>query len=186
MPRLRILQLPGLPKIVRAGLLAGLLLSRGASVPAFEFQNPGEAAPLQSEVTVQALTDRSRVTVGDRFLLYVIAQLEPGWHIYSLEAQGDPTLPTRIALPADPFVPLEDWRETEPQIVHDPILDRMAKVHSGRVEFQRPFQVPPDLAPGIYPLKGVLTFRSCNNKVCTAARKIGFNTRIEVVPENRS
>lgn len=156
----------------------------GATSPAaaFEIDSPAHAAPASGGLKVQAFPDRNQVGAGGRFLVYVVVTLEAGWHIYSLEPQDDPTLPTRITLTANRFSPEGGWKESDPEIVEDKILNRMVKVHSGRAEFERPFAVPPGLEPGLYTLQGTFTYRACDNKVCTMPREIGFNTRIEVVP----
>lgn len=151
----------------------------------FDLSYPGPQAETAAGLKLEAFSDRNQVHPGGRFLIYVMVTLEPGWHIYSLEPQDDPTLPTRIELAANEFSPKNGWTETDPKIVEDRILNRMVKVHSGRAEFQRLFTVPDGLKPGPYTLQGTFTYRSCDNKVCTRPRQIGFNTRIDVVPDDR-
>ncbi len=136
-------------------------------------------------VRVAAFVDREFLKPEDRFRLNVVVSLDPGWHIYSIETQGDPTLPTQILLETPGMVPDGDWQESQPTIANDQILERMVKVHLGRAEFKRDFVLAPELGPGHHPIRGVLKFRACDNRVCTLPRTIEFTTLIQIVPKDR-
>jgi hypothetical protein len=170
-------------RVLKSGLPAGLLLLllHSPLVSAFDgFKKPHNVAPDEVGVAVQAFAESDKVAPGERFLFYVVATLKPGWHIYSMEALDDPSLPTRITLSEKTFQPGGSWEESNPQIVDDPFLGRMVKVHAGRAEFQRFLSVPAGTPPGVYPLSGTLTFRACDNKVCTMPKEIRFQSQIRV------
>ncbi len=136
-------------------------------------------------VKVEAFSDQEVLRPDDRFELNLVVSLDEGWHIYSLESQDDPTLPTRIVLKTHLAEVGEDWKESTPTIVKDQILNRMVKVHLERAEFKRTYVVPSDLGPGHHPVRGVLTFRACDNRVCTMPRKVRFNTLIQIVAKDQ-
>jgi hypothetical protein len=133
--------------------------------------------PLQLE----AMPDKDKVRPGEFFWLHLVAFLDEGWHMYSIEKQsGDETVATRIKMTTRAFLPQDHWQETPPKLVRDDVLEKIMKTHSGRVEFTRLFSVPKGLKPGVYPLAGTLHYRSCDNRVCTLPQAVKFQTRVIV------
>ncbi len=133
--------------------------------------------PLQLE----AMPDKDKVRPGEIFWLHLVAFLDEGWHMYSLEKQSDDeTVATRIELETQVFPPQGRWQETPPKLVRDEVMEKIMKTHSGRVEFTRLFSVPKGLTPGVYPLSGTLHFRSCDNRICTLPQAMKFQTRVIV------
>lgn len=182
--RTRISRFPRL----RSGVwLAGLLLLGVQWVPgpaaygfdSYEkFQESKQAPP---PVTLEALPGRDRVRPGESFWLYLVADLNEGWHLYSLEIQpGEESVATQIELKATDFPPEGEWQETPPRLAQDDVLEKIMKIHSGRVEFSRLLKVPEQLPPGSYPLSGALRFRTCDNRVCTLPQTLEFQTRVIV------
>jgi len=144
------------------------------------FQEVFEPETKNFEIKIVAMPDQATVGLGDQFRLHVVATLTEGWHIYSLGVGEDESLPTRIELDSNDFLPVGDWQESPPEITDDKILKKVVKTHSGRVEFSRLFTVPANLKPRNYPLNGTLTYRSCDNTVCTLPRTIPFRSHVIV------
>jgi thiol:disulfide interchange protein DsbD len=136
--------------------------------------------PLQLE----AMPDKDKARPGETFWLHLVAFLEEGWHMYSLEQQSDDaTVATRIELEALVFDPQGGWQEMPPKLVRDGVMEKIMKTHSGRVEFTHLFTVPKGLKPGVYPLSGTLHFRTCDNRICTLPQAMKFQTRVIVIVE---
>jgi len=85
---------------------------------------------------------------------------------------------TRIDLQSTAFRPQGGWQESTPQLTKDDVLGQVLKTHHKRAEFFRFFQVPEDLTPGTYFLAGSLTYRTCDNKVCTLPQTKRFRSRV--------
>ena len=158
-------------------LLAGVSPARG-------FELTPKPSPTVG-VHVTAFIDHAPLQPAEHFRLNVVVSLDEGWHIYSLESQGDISLPTRVDVDARGVVPISDWQESPPTIMNDQILQRMVKVHLDRAEFRRDFAVEPDLGPGHYLIRGTLQFRACDNRICTLPRKLEFTTRMRIVTGDR-
>lgn len=134
---------------------------------------------LKVEVTV--MPEKDSVVPGEQLKIYVVATPHKGWHIYSLQRQGeDMSLSTRIRLNAKPFQTNGPWEETEPEMRRDEALEKVLKIHSRRVEFSRLLKVPATLKPNTYPINGTLTYRVCDNKVCTLPRDWPFQFHVIV------
>ncbi len=166
-----------------------VLLSMALATPALGFDWKSSHSDGDHEksagVRVEAFSDQEVLRPDDQFELNLVVSLDEGWHIYSLESQDDPTLPTRIILKTNLTGVGEDWNESTPTIMRDQILNRMVKVHLGRAEFKRTYVVPGNLGPGHHPVRGILTFRACDNRVCTMPRKVKFNTLIQIVAKDQ-
>lgn len=158
------------------------VLGTGSPGYGFESFEKFEQSKKQSlELRLEAMPDKDQVRPGETFRLYVVAILEKGWHLYSLEKQSeDETIATRIELEDTVFHPQGGWQETPPELVRDEVIQKIMKTHSGRVEFTRLFSVPEGLRPGVYPVSGTLHFRTCDNRICTLPRQMPFQTRVIV------
>ena len=157
---------------------AGNALADGfGSFQDFEKSKKEHGLPLQ----VEALADKEKVHPGDTFELFVVAMIEKGWHLYSIQKQTeDESVATRIDLEKTEFLAQSHWRETPPHLVQDEVMEKVMKTHSGRAEFSQVFLVPKGFPPGRYPFTGTLRFRICDNRVCTLPRKVRFQTHVIV------
>lgn len=168
--------------LLRSIVVAGLF--GFVPVVAYGFQPMDEFLKSKTEslkVEVKAMPEKDSVVPGEQLKIYVVATPHKGWHIYSLQRQGDDmSLSTRIRLNAKPFHANGPWEETEPEMRRDEALEKVLKVHSRRVEFSRLLTVPHNLKPTSYPINGTLTYRVCDNKVCTLPRDWPFQFHVIV------
>ncbi len=169
------------PFIFGVGVFCICLIA-GSSGYAFDSYQKFEKSKKQNMLLqLEAMPDKDKVRPGEIFWLHLMAFLEEGWHMYSIEKQSeDETVATRIELETRTFLPQGRWQETPPKLVRDDVMEKIMKTHSGRVEFSRLFSVPKGLKPGVYPISGTLRFRSCDNRVCTLPQAIKFQTRVIV------
>jgi hypothetical protein len=163
------------------GLLCACLIP-GSSGYAFDSYDKFEKSKNQHRpLRLEAMPDKEKVEPGEVFWLHVVAFLDEGWHMYSIEEQSDDeTVATRIKLETRVFPAKGHWQETPPKLVRDDVMQKIMKIHSGRAEFNRLFSVPKGLKPGVYPLGGTLHFRSCDNRICTLPQAMKFRTRVIV------
>lgn len=169
------------------GLLWGMviiLFCLGSGSPGYGFESYQQfqkSKKLNQPLKLEALPGKDLVRPGDTFWLYVVAVLDKGWHMYSIEKQSrDETVATLIKLERLVFHAEGPWRETPPKLVRDEILQKVMKTHSGRVEFTRLLRVPEGLKPGEYPISGTVRFRTCDNHICTLPQTKRFQTRVIV------
>ena len=81
-------------------LLLSAVLGTGSPGYGFESFEKFEKSKKQSlALRLEAMPGKDQVRPGETFRLYVVAILEKGWHLYSLEKQSeDETIATRIEL----------------------------------------------------------------------------------------
>jgi len=171
-----------LPFLSGLGLFCVCLVTGSPGYGFDSYQKFEKSKKLHRPLQLEAMPDKGKVRPGETFWLHLVTSLEEGWHMYSMEKQSDDeTVATRIELEALVFDPGGDWKEMQPKLVRDDVMEKIMKIHTGRVEFTHLFSVPKGLKPGTYPLSGTLHFRTCDNRVCTLPQEVMFKTRVIVI-----
>ena len=169
------------PFIFGLGLLCVCLISGSPGYAFDSYKKFKESKKQSTALQLEAMPDKEKVEPGEVFWLHLVAFLDEGWHMYSIEKQSnDETVATRIELATREFPSKGHWQETPPKLVRDEVMGKIMKTHSGRAEFTRLFSVPEGLKPGVYPVSGTLHFRSCDNRICTLPQAMKFQTRVIV------
>ena len=133
-----------------------------------------------NNIKIVAIADPEKINPKGRFVLHIKIEVKRGWHIYSLNAEGDEgeSLATRITLKSDLFIPQGLWKESTPTIEWDGALEKVVKTHKQTVEFHRWYRAVESLNTGSYRVKGSVVLRACNNKICNLPSEILFYTDI--------
>ncbi len=165
------------------GFLAIVLQIASASC-VFAFQSFEEFTRSRNKlynVEVKAIAEPVQAQPGDVLHLYLLVEISPGWHIYSLEEQGgDASLATRFRFDENPFQQGRPWQEPEPIITMDGALNRVVKIHKDAVQFSQEQFVPENLTPGNYSISGKIVFRACDNRICSLPRETDFKTHVRI------
>ncbi len=133
------------------------------------------------DIYIQAMPDKDDLYPGDNFYFFLMVDLVPGWHIYSLKKQDvEEDIATKILMDPNQFIWEGEWQESDPQLVKDVVLEKVMKTHSKRVEFSHRMIVPQKISPGTYSLQGKLTYSTCNNKICSLPRQKRFISHVIV------
>ena len=104
---------------------------------------------------------------GARFTLQLTAQIQPGWHIYSLKPIEDGPVPTRIWLAAgQPFQLAGPIKADEPQTLRDSTLHMEVELYEGAAAFSLPVKVAGGTAAGTQNLVVNAQSQACNNSMC--------------------
>ncbi len=176
----------------RAPLAAGLYVWMCLSVfafPADSFEPFKAFSPPQepeSIIKVEALVEPEETRPGETLRLHLRVRLQPGWHIYALklpEGEQEENLATRIELAGEGLIGPGRWTESEPRIARDGALDRVVPIHEGFAEFDWQGRVAENVQSGTHALAGSITFRACDNRVCTLPRRTDFTARMVVRSE---
>lgn len=132
-------------------------------------------------IEAKAIAEPVQARRGESFVLHLWVDVSPGWHIYSLEEQGDDaTLATKIYFKENRFQGDQPWKEPEPTIALDGALDKVVKIHRNSVQFIQKQQIPESLTPGTYSISGKIVFRACDNRICSLPRETAFQTQVQV------
>lgn len=107
------------------------------------------------------------VKAGARFTVKLTADIQAGWHIYSMKPVEDGPQPTRIWLAeGQPFQLAGPVKGAEPQTLQDPTLHMDVELYEGAAAFSLPLKVAAGTAPGEQKLVVNAQAQSCNNSLC--------------------
>lgn len=148
-----------------------------------EFQRSRDKSP---GIQVRASTIPGEVHSGGFFKLRVTVIIDPGGHIYSIEEQiPEESLATQLRLDRNAFLPQAEWSESAPRIAVDGVFQKAVKIHENTVEFHREFKVLEEIRAGIYLIAGALVYRFCDDKTCSLAKELAFQTSVLITESQR-
>lgn len=122
-----------------------------------------------------------KVKAGGRFDLKLTAQIQDGWHLYSMKPVDDGPIPTRIWLPDGQPVQLAGAiRATDPEKLQDPSFGMEVELYEGEAEFTLPLRVAASAPAGPLKLLVNASYQSCNNKICLPPKTVKVEASILV------
>jgi DsbC/DsbD-like thiol-disulfide interchange protein len=135
-----------------------------------------------SQVKVKSTISPPITKAGGKFKLHVQVSVDQGWHIYSINPREEnKMLATTLHLRSNRFLPVGEWKESEPTIRVDEVLQKALKTHESMVDFVHEFQVPDSMIQGAFFLKGEVIYRVCDNHVCSLPKKMPFTSKVQIL-----
>ncbi len=133
----------------------------------FSFLAVYAAAASSSPVhwTVEDLPSKP-VGQGEVFTVTLVAQIQPGWHIYAMdEPEGGP-IPTQIGLAEGDPLDLLAVNEPKPRMSLDPVLRQLTGMFENRVAFTIRLRSPRLAVPTSAISRILARYQSCNDEIC--------------------
>lgn len=129
------------------------------------------------------VSDPARVLrPGDRVSVQLTAELDAGWHLYSLTPVSQGPAPTIVGLPAgQPFALAGDITEPLPQTKYDPNFDRDTSYFEDAVTFVLPVRVDGAVKPGAQSISVLVSFQVCDGRVCLPPSRVSVAAPVTVV-----
>ena len=139
----------------------------------------GQAAA-QNPVTWSASTKAAKVKPGDTFKVDVVAKMEEGWHVYSVE-QPPPPIATRISVPGgQPFALAGAIDAPAPRMAFDQSFGINTELYDESAAFTLPVKVAADAPGGKQTLKVQAYYQTCNNQLCLPPKTVPMEVAVEV------
>lgn len=109
-------------------------------------------------------------------VLFLKAEMESGWHIYSTKMQGDGPITTVFTFIATPdYALLEDVIEPKPIKYFEKSFERNALYFEKSVIFQQKILLKKDAMV----IKGKLRYMACDNKRCLPPQEVSFEIPVK-------
>ena len=138
------------------------------------------AAPADP-VAWKAAAPAAALKVGARFTLKVTAEVQEGWHLYSLKPMAEGPIPTRIWIAeGQPFALAGAIQAPPPEIEQDPSFGMEVELYEGEAVFSLPVKVAAGAAPGAQKLTVSAAYQSCNNKLCLPPKTVKVEVPVTV------
>ena len=126
-------------------------------------------------------TPPTPVKAGARFTVKLTADVQEGWHLYSLKPMAEGPLPTRIWLAdGQPFKLAGSIHASDPQVMQDPSFGMEVESYEGEAEFSLPVQAAAGAAAGAQKLVVSASYQSCNNKLCLPPKTVKVEVPVTV------
>ena len=148
---------------IETGLWLCVVLAAGiASLPSMATAQ--ERDPIRWSVKA---ADATTIKAGGKFNARVIATIDPGWHLYSLDQAPGGPLPTRIWLPEDQKFKLAgDIESPVPQVQFDTNFNMDTQFYNLEAVFSLPVAVATDAPSGNGTLSVNAFYQTCNDDTC--------------------
>jgi thiol:disulfide interchange protein DsbD len=148
-----------------AAAMAACLVAAPADPVVWKLQNP-PAAPVKA---------------GARFNVKLLAEVQEGWHLYSLKPMAEGPIPTRIWIAeGQPFSLAGAVQSPDPQVIEDPSFGMEVELYEGEVVFTLPVRVAAGASPGAQKLVVSASYQSCNNKLCLPPKTVKVELPIAI------
>ena len=123
-------------------------------------------------------TYTSKKIKGDSYELHMTAVLEPKWHIYSQDINGDGPVPTSFAFDKNPLVK-PDGKVVEMgklEKEYDKNFGMTLRYFGNKVDFVQKIKLKVAVATLA---KGKITYMVCNDKKCLPPKDVPFSIKID-------
>src|SRR5260370_42566196 len=111
-------------------------------------------------------TPKKPVKAGDNFALRLVARIEPGWHLYSIDQPPGGPVATEISLATGAPFEMGAVTGPKPHVLFDSNFDMQVGVYAGGAECYLPVKVAPDASTGRRTVVAPAHDQSCNDKPC--------------------
>ena len=155
--------------------LTGFLLF-GILTSAF-FNHRQQENPIQWSLKIGSKSFQT----GEKFTAQLTAQIEEGWHLYSLEVVPNGPRPTRITLAAEqPFELAGDIEQPVPISKFDENFGVETQFYEESATFSLPVKITSTAKPGTTTLTVQTRYQVCNERMCLPPKMIKVEAPIEI------
>ncbi|HMV47413.1 MAG TPA: protein-disulfide reductase DsbD N-terminal domain-containing protein [Blastocatellia bacterium] len=117
---------------------------------------------------------------GDQIRLLLTAEIEDGWHLYSLDEIERGPKPTRISLASDQLFELADIESPEPQSAFDENFGIPTQFYEHAVTFTLPVTVATKAPAGKRKLIAQARYQTCTDKLCLPPKLVKTEVEVEI------
>lgn len=147
-------------------LLAGLLVSLFATSPQDTTLNP-----IKWSLSVEPA--QKEYKKGEKLSALVAAQIQEGWHLYSLEEIPNGPRPTRITLPDNPaFALAGEVEQPLPITKHDENFGVETQFYEEAATFTVPLKINANANTGETKLTIQVRYQTCNDHLCLPPKTV--------------
>ena len=129
-----------------------------------------------------AAAPAAAVKAGARFTVKVTAEVQEGWHLYSLKPMAEGPIATRIWIAEGQPVTLAGAiAAPAPQVQQDPSFGMEVELYEGEAVFSLPVRVGAGASAGAQKLVVSAAYQTCNNKLCLPPKTVKVEVPVTVV-----
>lgn len=122
------------------------------------------------------------VKPAENFTLRLVAAIERGWHLYSIDQPSGGPIATEISLAGGSPFELGAVTGPKPHVLFDANFDMQVGFYAEKAEFSLPLKAGPDAPPGLQKLLVEARYQSCNDRLCLPPKTVKLEASVEVRP----
>ena len=121
------------------------------------------------------------VKAGTQFRVKLTAQIQAGWHMYSLKPLADGPIPTRIWIAeGQPFQMAGRVQASDPQSMNDPSFNMEVELYEGEATFTLPIGIAAAAPTGAQKVMVNTSYQSCDNKICLPPKTVKVEVPVTI------
>jgi thiol:disulfide interchange protein DsbD len=141
-------------------------------------------AAAQAPVRWSMTTDPTRVSPGDRLQARVTAAIDDGWKVYALTQPAGGPFAASFKVPDGPLFAAAGAADGPlPHVAFDPNFNLETQYHEQEAAFLIPVRVAPAATPGTHALRVIVTFQTCNERLCLPPTDVALEAQVLVAVE---
>ena len=118
---------------------------------------------------------------GARFTLKLTADVQEGWHLYSLKPMAEGPIPTRIWIAeGQPFALAGAIQRPRRRCSRIPSFGMEVELYEGEAVFSLPVRVAAGATPGAQKMVVSAAYQTCNNKLCLPPKTVKVEVPVTV------
>ena len=125
-------------------------------------------------------TPRKPVKAGDNLALRLLAEIEPGWHLYALDHPSGGPIATEISLDSGSLFEMGAVTGPKPHVLFDPNFDMQVGFYVEKAEFHLPVKVAPSAPAGRQTLVVAARYQPCNDRLCLPPKTVKLEVSVDV------
>lgn len=122
------------------------------------------------------------VRMGASFVLHLEAEIQTGWHLYSIDQDSGGPIATEISVGENSNFELGAVKGPKPIELFDSNFNQRVGFYVGKIEFAVPVQVLAAGVPGSQTLPLQIRYQSCNDKMCLPPKIVKVEATVEIKP----
>ena len=135
--------------------------------------------PVAWSITAKGST---AIKPGGKFAAQVTAQIESGWHIYSITQGAGGPIPTRITVAdGQPFKLSGSVSGPRPHVAFDPNFEINTETYEGSATFNIPIAVASDASADAQRLNVDVRYQACSGTTCLQPKIIKLTAPVEIL-----
>jgi thiol:disulfide interchange protein DsbD len=140
-----------------------------------------QAAQAPNPISWSLTPTKAPVRRGEAFTVRLVADIPPGWHLYSINQPEGGPIATQISLPpGQPFTFAKAITESKTHTIFDQAFGLQVRLHSEKAEFGLPLATSGTAAPGAATLAVEVRYQSCTDTLCLPPRTVLVRTPIQI------
>lgn len=165
-----------------SAVLAWLTIISGPVAGQFTLPRFGEETKTENPIEARVVMSLDRVSPGTEFLVGVVLEMKPPWHVNAHRVTSKMQIPTTLTWATAEGIEWGVVEYPEGKLVRVEWMQEKISLYEKQVVLMTPARVREDAAAGRLTLTGTLRYQACDDHQCLAPVSVPVKLDVEVSP----